>query len=716
MFNQYCLISSVVAGRGRIVFRISRIETTRFFSQTIFCLRSSTAVGRQDTSVPETRTLEQPELLFNTLLQRRTEHLLGSSGCMKQARDHGISDTQYTRLGEQYQRELFSPSGNTENFGVPTFSALRNAHKNSSVRGLDALLLDGLIAFSLHNSASSVELQMQRQLTDMRYPHEWFPAARALQRTWHLHVGPTNSGKTYHALCRLETASSGWYAGPLRLLAHEIFDRLNSKGIACNLSTGEERKTVSLDAKITSSTVEMVDTTKTFDVAVIDEIQMIGDPQRGWAWTAALLGMQATEMHLCGDESVVDVLQDLAKKIGDRLIIHRYNRLGPLQPLKQSLNGQLAAVQKGDCIVTFSRKNIFSIKRSIEELTGLRCALAYGGLPPETKSSQARLFNDPESGYDVLVASDAVGMGLNLSIRRMVFETMEKFNGTNFEIIPTPQIKQIAGRAGRYRAAVPTMGPVPEAPTTGYVTTLDSEDLPILFKALSHPTVPLVSLGLAPTYPIVEHFASLFPPSVSFALILKQLQLMSFTSPTYHLCLFDEKIQIAHLIDEAKGLSVADRYTVCCAPINLRDRSVPANVLEFANILGQGRTVNIAEMQGIDLEAIDMGPPKNINSLQRLESLHRVLLIYFWLAYLPHPLFLLTVRQRYPVNFICNEQTAAVKQKVEQLIEMGLGRMRFVRQQKGQRNFKASRFEREGPVIQQAPSSTFVCNSQPVQQ
>jgi ATP-dependent RNA helicase SUPV3L1/SUV3 len=237
---------------------------------------------------------------------------------------------------------------------------------------------------------------------------------RQQQRVWHLHVGPTNSGKTYHALKRLEEAGDGIYAGPLRLLAHEIFERMNAKGIPCNLITGDDKRIISSTATVASSTVEMVDLNRQMEVAVLDEIQMIGDKERGWAWTQALLGVRAKEVHLCGEERTVDLIKNLAASVGDVVKVHEYTRLGPLETMKQSLRGDLGKIEKGDCIVTFSRANIFAMKRLIEEKRGMRCAVIYGSLPPETRSLQARLFNDPDSGYDVLVASDAVGMGLNL--------------------------------------------------------------------------------------------------------------------------------------------------------------------------------------------------------------------------------------------------------------------------------------------------------------
>jgi len=83
---------------------------------------------------------------------------------------------------------------------------------------------------------------------------------------------------------------------------------------------------------------------------------------------------------------------------------------------EESLHGDLSLVQKGDCLVTFARSNIFSLKRTIEKKTGMRCAVVYGKLPPEIRSEQAALFNEPDSGYDVMIGSDAIGMGLNLYV------------------------------------------------------------------------------------------------------------------------------------------------------------------------------------------------------------------------------------------------------------------------------------------------------------
>jgi hypothetical protein len=301
-------------------------------------------------------------------------------------------------------------------FRLPSAVELYDAYVLDGVRGLDALLLRYFRQFFLaygHPLLKEVNTEAATQASDLRNPGEWYPAARALRRKLIMHVGPTNSGKTYQALQRLEKASSGWYGGPLRLLAHEVFNRMNSKGITCNLRTGEEVRILDINARITASTIEMFAEGNTYDVAVIDEIQMIASPQRGYAWTTALLGLRASEIHLCGEEAAVPLITSIAKELGEEIEVNRYERLSPLTTESEAIKSY-NRVKPGDCVVAFSRKSIFAIKENIERDTGMRCALVYGALPPESRTMQADLFNDPNNEYDVIVASDAVGMGLNL--------------------------------------------------------------------------------------------------------------------------------------------------------------------------------------------------------------------------------------------------------------------------------------------------------------
>ena len=293
---------------------------------------------------------------------------------------------------------------------------LESIFSKDGVKGLDAHLKYEFYGYIARLEFSKPELENHVELVDLRYPSEWYPNARSRQRDIHLHVGPTNSGKTYHALKRLEQAEAGVYAGPLRLLAQEVFTRMNSSGKRCILVTGEERRSPDeeLKAGMVSCTVEMMPMKAVLDVAVIDEIQMIGSPDRGWAWTQAFLGVNAKEVHLCGEERAVPLIKELSAFIGDRLHIHKYERLSPLEVMWNSLDGNLKQLKKGDCIVSFSVMGIHSMKKDVEKATGRKVAIVYGSLPPETRAQQARLFNDPNNEYDFLVASDAIGMGLNL--------------------------------------------------------------------------------------------------------------------------------------------------------------------------------------------------------------------------------------------------------------------------------------------------------------
>lgn len=260
----------------------------------------------------------------------------------------------------------------------------------------------------------SPNLVEQKKVADLRYPAEWYPHARAKRRTIHLHVGPTNSGKTYQALKRLEEAQRGFYAGPLRLLAQEVYARFSSQGISSALITGDEVRIPNTTPRIVSNTVEMVNLNQEFEVGVIDEIQMIADNDRGWAWTRAFMGTRVQELHVCGETRTVPLIKELVALTGDDLKIHRYERLNPLKAEDTSLRNDLRKLKKGDCVVSFSRIGIHTLKSEIEKVTGKRAAIIYGGLPAEIRTQQASLFNDPDNDYDFLVASDAIGMGLNL--------------------------------------------------------------------------------------------------------------------------------------------------------------------------------------------------------------------------------------------------------------------------------------------------------------
>jgi ATP-dependent RNA helicase SUPV3L1/SUV3 len=577
----------------------------------------------------------------------------------------GINDPHHLKLkGDRFKEmiancvKLANERDITDKERNPLFYKLRHAFIHSDVSGLSAEMKYAFIHLVVGEQFSAQDDANQKRLADLRYPIEWYPATRMMQRKIHLHVGPTNSGKTYNALQRLEAAESGIYAGPLRLLAHEVYTRMNAKGKPCALVTGEERRyPEGLNATMSSCTVEMVPLNTRVDVAVIDEIQMMGDVDRGWAWTQALFGVMAKEVHLCGELRTIPLIKELCAAMGDKLEIHTYKRLSPLKAMPNSLNGDLRKLRKGDAIILFSRVQIHAMKRDIEQATGRRCAVVYGSLPPETRAQQANLFNDPDNDYDFLVASDAIGMGLNLSIKRVIFEATSKHDGSAFKQMQISDIKQIAGRAGRYRTARDAVEKGPndltdgeptdtQAPlqlrtsrpreSIGYVTTLEKFDLPIVRSAMETEVEPLKTAGIFPPASVLTRFASYFPSTTPFSYILLRLHEISSVSSRFHLCRLREQVDIADLIQPFR-LSISDKMIFMAAPVNLRDPGLPDVLIELAKCVADQSSGHILELTTLKLELLDINPTEYFKGsaqyLKETEALHKAITLYLWLSY-----------------------------------------------------------------------------------
>lgn len=480
------------------------------------------------------------------------------------------------------------------------------------------------------------------EYTDLRYPTEWYAAARATQRQIHLHVGPTNSGKTYNALKRLEEAGNGYYCGPLRLLAHEVYARFQAKGIPCHLITGDDVRTDSSeDVKLRSSTVEMVDTNSRVEVAVIDEIQMMAHEERGWAWTRAFLGSNAKEVHLCGETRVIPLVRELSASMGDVLHIHNYERLSPLKVMSKSLNGNLKLLRKGDCVVAFSIIGIHALKKEIEKETGRRVAIVYGSLPPETRAAQAELFNDPDNDYDFLVASDAIGMGLNLAVKRMIFESVYKHNGRMREVLSIPQIKQIAGRAGRYRIAKQgankdmkkdgEVSPAPQA--VGLVTCMEEADLPIIQEALRTEPEPIKAAGLLPPAEFIEEYAARLPKGLPFEYVFQRVCDVAKMHPRFSLSEVKSQTEIAKVLDSVQNLTTKDRLCFSSSPASTRKQQDVKLLTAYGKCVAEGKPVTCVDIPEIPLEMLDQPISGQREYLQELESLHSSLILYLWLSY-----------------------------------------------------------------------------------
>lgn len=507
-----------------------------------------------------------------------------------------------------------------------------------------------------------LEIRKISSKIDLSNPSQWFPEARKMKRQIIMHVGPTNSGKTYNSLKKLTQSKSGYYAGPLRLLAREVFETFNKRHINCNLVTGEEI-IPSIDdngkiSEITSGTIEMIPLFKKMDLCIIDEIQMIADDKRGEAWTNALLGVQANEIHLCGEESALELIKRIVAITGDSLQVNKYDRLGKLTVCDTPIKSY-KQLKKGDCVVAFSKRKILDIKCEIEKITKLKVGVVYGALPPEIRSKEANGFNSGD--YDVLVASDAIGMGLNLAIKRIVFSTTRKFNGLDMESLSPSLTKQIGGRAGRFSHDKSNAG--------GFVTAMNSKDLRYVKKMMSKPNKELEKACIWPTNEIWTTYISQFHEKVSILDILlnfeqdnEQLKLDNF-----FLTDLNVRYQVLELFmknDIHKKLTVEDQLKLSIAPINLNKASVMADKVTFDYVMNiiKNQSKSVFDFQFLPLEILKSPPKKFLPSektlqvLQTLEDSHKLVLLFMWLS------------QRWPTLFVDKESANDWKTLIEKRI------------------------------------------------
>ena len=273
---------------------------------------------------------------------------------------------------------------------------------------------------------------------------EFYPLARQMHRHFVIHEGPTNSGKTYQAINALRESEKGIYLGPLRLLAYEQFESLNMDEYPCSLVTGEERIEVP-GSRYQASTVEMFNPEAQYEVAVIDECQMISDESRGGSWTAAILGICADEVHLCCASNAVPLLIRLIEDCEDDYEGVHHKRQTPLRMEQRDFSFP-KSVQEKDALIVFSKRDVHAVASELQR-HGIACSVIYGSLPYDVRHDEARKFMEGDT--QVVVATDAIGMGMNLPIQRVVFLETAKFDGKDLRPLLPEEVQQIAGRAGR---------------------------------------------------------------------------------------------------------------------------------------------------------------------------------------------------------------------------------------------------------------------------
>ena len=256
-------------------------------------------------------------------------------------------------------------------------------------------------------------------------------------------LGPTNTGKTHYALERMMGHTTGMIGLPLRLLAREVYDRVvKAKGErAVALVTGEER-IVPDQARYWVCTVESMPTDIRVECLVVDEIQIAEDEDRGHVFTDRILNARGSqETLLLGAETMRDVLRDLDFDVSTD-VRERFSTLAYAGQKK------ITKLPKRTAIVGFSADKVYAIAEVLRRQKG-GCAVVMGGLSPRTRNAQVALYQSGDVDY--LVATDAIGMGLNLDVDRIAFAGRAKFDGRRHRWLSSAELGQIAGRAGRFR-------------------------------------------------------------------------------------------------------------------------------------------------------------------------------------------------------------------------------------------------------------------------
>ena len=255
-------------------------------------------------------------------------------------------------------------------------------------------------------------------------------------------LGPTNTGKTHLAIETMLSFDTGMIGFPLRLLAREVYDKvIKNTGLdKVALITGEE-KIIPPNAKYFLCTVESMPIDKQLDFVAVDEIQMCADHERGHIFTDRLLNLRGTKLTmLLGSNTIKNIISNLDDDIE---FINR-NRLSRLS---YTGHKKISRIQRKTAIIAFSAEEVYAIAELIRRQKG-GAAIVMGSLSPKTRNAQVELYQSGD--VDFLVATDAIGMGINMDLDQVYFSNLKKFDGRKLRKLNLSEIGQIAGRAGRY--------------------------------------------------------------------------------------------------------------------------------------------------------------------------------------------------------------------------------------------------------------------------
>jgi ATP-dependent RNA helicase SUPV3L1/SUV3 len=435
-----------------------------------------------------------------------------------------------------------------------------------------------------------------------------FPMAREMRRKLTLHIGPTNSGKTYTAMKRLEKADTGYYLAPLRLLALEGYESLKADGIEASLITGEEQL-INEDATHISSTIEMLNFDVDVDVCVIDEVQMLDDRDRGWAWANAIIGAPAKEIIMTGSSNSKNAIIALAEYLGEELEIIEFERKNPLTLLELPTSPK--DVEEGTAIIAFSRRDVLRLKQDFSHYFSV--SVVYGNLSPEVRREEARRFREKET--QILIATDAIAMGMNLPIKTILFSKAEKFDGITQRNLFPSEVLQISGRAGRY-------GKHEE----GFVGALNMDVLRIVKKNFfKEPKEISIPFNVMANLEHIKLVSSILEENSLSEILKFFVENMEFNGP-FRASNLDDMVEAALIVD-TYDLDIAMKYHLACAPLTLKSPYIVASFESYILALEKKLPVIYTP------PALNGTYAGTTDELLRAEDMVKEISLYLWLSY-----------------------------------------------------------------------------------
>jgi ATP-dependent RNA helicase SUPV3L1/SUV3 len=357
-------------------------------------------------------------------------------------------------------------------------------------------------------------------------------------------------------MSELQKADCGLYLAPLRLLALEGHEHLKQHNIASSLITGEEQ-IINEDAAHICSTIEMIDFNMDVDVAVIDEVQMLDDIDRGWAWVNAIIGTPAQKIIMTGSVNALDAVKKIAHYLDEELEVVRFKRKNPLIVMDKPTS--LKQLEKGTALIAFSRKNVLMFKQRLQKYH--KVSVIYGNLSPEVRREEAKRFREGQS--DILIATDAIAMGLNLPIKTIIFTTCEKFDGVERRVITPNELIQISGRAGRYGHH-----------EKGFIGAMTQKSLSQVQELFQTPVKTIkppfkVKASSEQIQAIASHLQT-----QSLTKVLKFFKdNMSFSGP-FVASNIGSMIEASKIVDAKFNLKLNDKYMLAQAPISIKSNII----------------------------------------------------------------------------------------------------------------------------------------------